>query len=334
MKKNFLSTGDYSAEELEKIIKLAIGYKTGNTKLPDFSDKILTLIFDNPSLRTRLSFESGMAKMKGKTNVLNTSDSWKFEYKDNAIMNEDKQEHIKEAAKVISKYTDLIGIRKCELINKSKEAITISNYGEYKQDIALNKLAELATVPVINMESNMHHPCQSMADMMTLYEKFDGNPKGKKYVLTWVPHLKPLPLATPHSQLITPIILGMDVTLSCPENYELDPEIMEKYKVKTVHDQNEALKGVDVVVAKSWASIKFWGDFESEEKYRKNLSDWMITGKKMQITNNAYLMHCLPMRRNVEITDEVVESKNCLVVEEAENRMWVQMALITYLLNN
>lgn len=332
MKKNFLSTGDYSAQELEKIIKLAIGYKTGQLKLPNFEDKILTLIFDNPSLRTRLSFESGMTKMKGKVNVLNTTDSWKFEYRDNVIMNEDKQEHIKEAAKVISKFTDLIGIRKCELITKSNNSAAISSYEEYKQDIALNKLAELAEVPVINMESNMQHPCQGMADMMTIYEKFGGNPKGKKYVLTWVPHIKPLALATPHSQLITPIILGMDVTLACPKHYELDPEIMKKYKVEVNHNQDEALSGADVVTAKSWGAIKFWGDFESEAKYRKNLNNWIITKEKIDLTNNAYLMHCLPMRRNVEISDEAIESKNSLVIEEAENRMWVQMAIITYLL--
>lgn len=330
MKKHFLTTGDFSKAELESIIQLALSYKKGEN-LPDLSDKILTLIFANPSLRTRLSFESGMKKLKGNVNVLNTADSWQFEYRNGVVMNENKQEHIKEAARVISQYTDIIGIRNCELITTNAEAVNVSNYEDYKKDIAINQLAQYSEVPIINMESNMHHPCQSMADMLTIFEKF-GRPEKKKYVLTWVPHPKSLPLATPHSQLLTPAIFDMDVTLACPEGFELDPKIMAQSGAKVCHNQDEAFKDADVIVAKSWTSLQYFNNLQKEKEYRKNFSDWIVDSEKMSLTNNAIFMHCLPMRRNVEATDEVIDSPNSLIIQEAANRMWAQMGIISYIL--
>ncbi|MDA1061021.1 MAG: N-acetylornithine carbamoyltransferase [bacterium] len=286
--------------------------------MPHFSEKILTAIFANPSLRTRLSFESGMKKMNGKVNILNTQDSWQFEYENGVKMDGDKQEHIKEAAKVISKYTDLIAMRNSALITTQANTDEI-DYQEYKKDIPMTELVKYAEKPVINMESNIYHPCQSMADMMTLCEKF-GDPSKKKYVLTWVPHPKNLPTATPNSQLITPQIFDMDITLACPKGLELDPEIVGS-NFKISHSQKEALENADVVVAKSWFA-----------KNHKGHDDWTITEEKMAITNNAYFMHCLPIRRNIVATDKVIDSPNSLIFQEAENRMWVQMAIINYLL--
>lgn len=330
MKKHFITTSDFSKATLSKIIKTAIDYKNGKN-LPDFSDKILTLIFANPSLRTRLSFESGMKKLKGNVNVLNAQDSWKLQYEDGAVMDQDKQEHIKEAARVMSKYSDLLALRNCELITNPDSTIATSSYEDYKKDTAIMQLAKHALVPVINMESNLYHPCQAMADIMTIYEKF-AKPEKKKYILTWVPHPKPLPLATPNSQLITPAIFDMDITLCCPEGYELDKEILAKTEVKIVHDQNEAFKNADVIMAKSWTNINFFGHWEQEKNYRKNFQNWTVDIKKMSLTNNAIFMHCLPMRRNVEATDAVIDSQNSLIIQEAENRMWSQMAIISYLL--
>lgn len=317
--KHFINTNDFTKEELEKMIEMAINFKNGG-KLPDFSDKILTLIFANPSLRTRLSFESGMKKLKGQVNVLNAQDSWKFEYEDGAIMNQDKQEHIKEAAKVISKYTDLIALRDCSLLSNGGDTEKM-DYAEYKKDIPITQLAKYAEKPVINMESNIYHPCQAMADMMTIHEKF-GKPAKKKYVLTWVPHIKNLPTATPNSQIITPQIFDLDITLVCPKGLELDSEIVGK-NFKIVHDQKEALKNADIVVAKSWLAKST----DADDK------DWILTNEKMSLTNNACFMHCLPLRRNVEVEDAVIDAPYSLILQEAENRMWVQMAIITYLLN-
>ncbi len=181
--KNFITGTEFTKEELQKIINLAISYKNSSQKLPDFSSKLLTLIFANPSIRTRLSFESGMKKMKGVVNVLSSSDSWEFEYQDKVVMNQDKQEHIKEAAQIISNYTDLIALRKSDLMTKLNSTIVSSSWDILKKDQAINQLAKYSNKPIINMESNMFHPCQAMADMQTIMEHFNDI-ENKKYVLT------------------------------------------------------------------------------------------------------------------------------------------------------
>lgn len=332
MKKDFITGAEYPIEELQKIIDLAFSYKRGG-KLPDCSGKMLTLIFANPSLRTHLSFESGMKKMKGGVNVVQTGNSWQFEYKDGIIMNGDKQEHIKEAAKVISRYSDIIALRQSELITTASQHSGASLWEALKQDYAILQLATYADKPVINMESNMFHPCQAMADIMTIIEEL-GNVKKKKYVLTWVPHPKALPLATPHSQLLTPAIFGMDVTIVYPDGFDLDSDVLKMASVNISHNQNEAFKNADVVVAKSWASLRYFGDWGKESVYRKQFEHWTVNEEKMDLTRNAIFLHCLPVRRNVEVTDGVLDSPQSKIIDEAENRMWVQMALISYLINN
>lgn len=340
MKKDFITGAEYSPQELQKIIDLAIDFKKG-IKVPDLSEKMLTLIFANPSLRTHLSFESGMKKMKGEVNVLQTGNSWQFEYKDGVVMNGNKQEHIKEAAQVISRYSDVIALRQSELITTSSHHSDTSSWELLKQDQAISQLAAYAEKPVINMESNMFHPCQAMADVMTITENF-GSTKKKKYVLTWAPHPKALPLATPHSQLLTPALLGMDVTIVHPEGFDLDDDVVKMAFEKALssggsvtisHNQKEVFKNTDVVVAKSWASLSYFGDWEKESAYRKRFEDWTVNEEKMKLTNNAIFLHCLPVRRNVEVTDGVLDGPQSKVIDEAENRMWVQMAIISYLLN-
>ena len=188
----------------------------------------------------------------------------------------------------------------------------------------------------------MFHPCQALADMMTLVEHFK-NAKKKKYVLTWAPHPKPLPLATPHSQLLTPAIFGMDVTLIHPEGFNLDEDILNLAKkeahnsggsLKITHNQKEAFSGADVVVAKSWASLKHFGDWEKEAEYRSRYKNWIVDEEKMSLTNKAIFMHCLPVRRNVVVADAVLDGSQSVVIQEAENRLWSQMALIHYLLTH
>lgn len=337
--KHFITGAEFNHQELAAMIELALDFKHGK-KLPDLHGKILTLIFGNPSLRTRLSFESGMKKMGGHVNVIEAANSWQFEYRDGVIMNEGRPEHIKEAARVISRYSDLIGLRQSELMTTAQSHQNSPAWAELKKDQAITQLARYATRPVINMESNMFHPCQGMADMMTLKEHL-GSLAKKKYVLTWAPHPKALPLATPHSQLLTPAIFGMDVTLVSPEEFPLDPDVVSLAKQKAQesdgslaisHDQRDVFKDADVIVAKSWASLHYFGDWNREAECRAKYADWTVTEEKMKLTNSAVFLHCLPVRRNVVVTDEVLDSKESLVIDEAENRMWVQMAIINYLL--
>lgn len=366
--KNLISGAEFSLTEQKQIIADALAYKkickSGGTsneaiaaastaqKLPDLSGQVLTLLFANPSLRTRLSFETGMKKMQGIVNTISGQDTWQFEYEDGVVMDKDKQEHIKEAAAVLASYSDIIGLRKSELITNttaSQAAAALATdpqtaWSELKADQAINQLALYAKKPVINMESNMFHPCQSLADMMTMTEIFgDSELHNKQYVLTWAPHPKPLPLATPHSQLLTPAIFGMNVTLVHPEGFELDESVMTLAQQKSkeaggtltiTHDQQEAFQGADIIMAKSWASLKYFGDWQAEAAHRAKYTDWTVTASKMALTNSAKFMHCLPVRRNVVVSDEVLDGPNSIVIQEAENRMWIQMAIINYLLNN
>ncbi len=337
--KNFLTTADFSQQELMLMIEKAIAFKNGNIeKIPA---KILTLIFANPSLRTRLSFESGIKKLGGHANVLNANDSWDFEYQEGTTMDANTQEHIKEAAPVISNFSDVIGLRKSELMTKNKNQKIVQTWRELREDTPLNTFAKYSKKPLINMESNMFHPCQSMADMMTIVEKHP-TPQNKKYVITWAPHPKPLPLATPHSQLITPTIFGLDVTLAYPQGFNLDPDIEALAKEKSAqnggsltitNDQQSAFENADIIVAKSWASLEYFGKWEAEKQHRSQFPHWIIDQEKMNLTNNAYFMHCLPVRRNVVVTDEVIDSPQSHVIQQAENRMWIQMAIVSYLLN-
>lgn len=338
--KHFITGVELSLGQLQKIIQNAIRYKNGHS-IPKHTGKILTAIFANPSLRTRLSFESGMTKLRGSANILNASDSWEFEYEEGVTMNGNKQEHIKEAAQVLSAYSDVIALRKSELMTKQTSVEQTQTWSKLKQDNAINKLAKYSTKPIINMESNMFHPCQSLADMMTMVELF-GTVKKKKYVLTWAPHLKPLPLATPHSQILTPSIFGMDVTLVHPEGFDLDGDVIEmcaKHAEQSggsfniSNNQEEAFKNADVIMAKSWASLQYFGNWNEESQHRNNFKNWMITQEKMNNTSQACFMHCLPVRRNVIVSDEVLDTSTSVVIQQAENRMWAQMGLIDYLLS-
>ncbi|MFA5352156.1 MAG: N-acetylornithine carbamoyltransferase [Candidatus Gracilibacteria bacterium] len=334
---HFYNTADFSKSEIEAILANAHKLKAG--EIPKTAlGKIITLVFANLSLRTRLSFESGMKKLGGEANVLNAGDSWDFEYEAGVVMDKNTQEHISEAARVISRYSDLIGIRNCSMMAGGK-----SEGGAWetiKRDKAVTGLMQHATVPVINMESNMYHPCQAMADVMTMQEKL-GNLAGKKVVLSWAPHPRSLPLATPHSQLLLPTQLGANVTLACPLGYELDTDVLEDAKkfcevntaeFKIEHDQATALQDADVVIAKSWTSLKFLGNPEGEAVEKQKLQDWQI--KLANLDPKTYFMHCLPIRRNVVAEDAVIDSPNSLIIKEAENRMWAQMAIMLYLLKN
>lgn len=338
--KHFITTLDYTQEELGTIINLALSLKAGE-KNKLISGKVLGMLLFNPSLRTRLSFASGMYRLGGTAIDLPSSGAYTFEFQEGAVMDKDKIEHIKEAASVISRYCDAIAVRASDLITSSSDSVQVQSWRELKKDTVLQGFAKYATVPVINMESNVWHPCQGLGDAMTIIEKLK-TPKRKKYVLTWSYHPKALPMATPNSQILAASDLGMDVVVAHPKGWELDNEIIESIGIravqaggslKIVNSQEEAFAGADVICAKSWGALKYYGNWDEEKKIRDNLKNWIVNKEKMQLTNNALFMHCLPVRRNVKVTDEVIDSPASIVIDQAENRMWAQMALLIHLLS-
>lgn len=330
--KHFYNTVDFSREEIISMVGVALEMKKGKLNYK-FLGKILGLMFFNPSLRTRISFVAAMHKLGGVAIdiPLNKGDSYGLEFEKGAIMNGATIEHVKEAANVLSKYCDCLGIRASNLITSEAGSVNVSSWEEMKKDTVIKSFMEYAQVPVINLESNVYHPCQGLADAVTLKEKL-GETKGKKYVLTWVYHPKALPMATVHSQLAAACDLGMKVTVVHPAGWELDKEVVGG-NLTFSNDIEEGFRDADVICAKSWGALKYYGDWQAEKEIREKLKHWIVDRQKMQLTNNAYFMHCLPVRRNVEVTDEVLDSKNSIVLDQAENRMWAEMAILLKLLN-
>ncbi|MDD5416294.1 MAG: N-acetylornithine carbamoyltransferase [Candidatus Daviesbacteria bacterium] len=338
--KHFLTTSDFGQQELMNMIKTALVMKKSGWK-KSLQDRILSMFFFNPSLRTRLSFITAMDKLGGLAVDLSSgSGGFPFEFKENAVMDKNTIEHVKEAVPVISRMSDAIAVRASELVTASSKSVKVLSWDEVKKDTTIQSFAKYATVPVVNMESNVYHPCQGLGDAMTIMEKL-GNPKGKKYVLTWVYHPKALPMATANSQILSACDLGMQVTITYPEGWDLDEDIINTAKARArqtggsltlANSQQEAFQDAHIVCAKSWGSIRHYGAWSKEDKIKKGLKHWIVDKQKMDLTDNAYFMHCLPVRRNVEVTDEILDSLSSIVIDEAENRMWIQMAILDYLI--
>lgn len=339
--KHFYNTSDFKRGEINKLINLALDLKKGKIK-KSLKGKTLAMLFFNPSLRTRISFMCAMVKLGGNTFDLSEGKSYTFEYEDGTVMDKNTIEHVKDGARALSKYCDAIGIRSSDLVTNSAESKIVEDWEKVKKDKVLHSFMKYASVPVINMESNVYHPCQGLADAVTIVEKLAlKTPSRKKYVLTWVPHPKALPMATPNSQILAACDLGLNVVVVHPPQWELDKEIMsiaakraKEAEGSLVIDNNQekALKDADFVCVKSWGSLKYYGNWEEEQKIRNGLKNWIVDKEKMNKTNNAIFMHCLPVRRNVEVTDEVLDGKNSVVIDQAENRLWVQMAILLELL--
>jgi len=331
--KHFITIQDHSKEEIVNLIDSAI--KGKNQGFPKkLIGKKIALIFLNPSLRTRASFELGIQELGGHVLVLDPGKGmWNLEFDENVVMDADKPEHIKDAVKVLCKYVDAIAIR-----SFSK----LENLQEDKQDKIINAFVKYSDKPIISMESCLYHPCQALADIMTIKEKFESV-KGKKFVLTWAPHPKALPMAVPNSALLAASKIGMDVTLLSPKKYILDSEIIDKSIQNCKENDSEFLitdnlehgyKDADVIYAKSWGSKDYYGEGDKENELRISLKNWTVDSKKMSLTNNAKFMHCLPVRRNVVVTDDVIDSSNSIVYGQAENRLHAQNALLIKLLGD
>lgn len=329
--KHFLNTQDWSVEALSDLLDLASELKT-NPLNEHLRGKSIALLFLNPSMRTRTSFQLGMQQLGGIAIVLEPGkDAWGVEFNPGVVMDGDAEEHIAEVAGVLSRYVDLIGIRAFP---------KFQDWSRDRTDFVIKALAQHADVPVINMETIVH-PCQELALMQTLRERFD-RVAGRRMVLTWTWHPRPLNTAVANSALLIGTRFGMDVTLLCPEEaYLLDPQYMEAAaanaeasggSLSVSHDIESAYSGADVVYAKSWGALPHYGDPTSEWELRKQYRHFMVDEAKMALTNNGVFSHCLPLRRNIKATDGVMDADYCLALDEAENRLHVQKALMMTLL--
>ncbi|HXV72954.1 MAG TPA: N-acetylornithine carbamoyltransferase [Acidimicrobiia bacterium] len=325
--RHFLNTFDWSLPELQALLEDARSFKTAPHSR-DLEGKTVALLFLNNSLRTRTSFEVGAYHMGGHAVVLTPSGGmWPLEFEKGAVMMGDAEEHAQEAAKVLSRYCDLIGIRAFP---------KFENWEEDRKDLILNAFAEHAEVPVINMET-ITHPCQEMAMTMALQDHV-GDLEGKKFLLTWSYHPKPLNTAVANSALVAAAKFGMDVTLLCPtDEYLLDQRYLDiaesdagtnGQELSITHDIDEAYADADIVYAKSWGALPYFGRWADEKPVRDRFKHFIVDESKMAKTNGAVVSHCLPMRRNVIMTDGVFDSPACIAYDEAENRLHVQKAIM------
>lgn len=326
--RHFLSTEDWSRNELQGLLDRAAAFKSG-VKSRSLEGKSIALLFFNPSLRTRSSFDIGAYQLGGHAIVLDAKGAtWPLEFSDGAIMDGGEEEHVREAARVLSSYVDIIAIR-CFPEFKDWE--------REREDPMITAFAKHATVPVINMETIIH-PCQELAHMLALQERTGGPIAGKNYLLTWVPHPKPLNTAVANSSLLIASKFGANVRILVPDEvYRLDSRYMDAAErftaegggsVTLTTDTEAAYSGADVVYVKSWGALPFYGNWDEEAPFRAKGADFMITPEKMALTNNAVVSHCLPMRRNVKIADAVVDSDAFMGIQEAENRLHVQKAVM------
>jgi len=277
-------------------------------------NKTLGLVFLNPSLRTRMSTQKAAMNLGMNVMVLNIDkEGWALELREGAIMNGTTVEHIKDAAAVMGQYLDIIGVRSFPGLKDREE--------DYAETI-FNKFVEYCGIPLVSLESATRHPLQSLADLVTIEElKTKARPK---VVLTWAPHIKALPQAVPNSFAEWMCRTNVDFTIAQPKGYELSTDFTKGANI--TYDQNAALKDADFIYVKNWSAYEPYG------KILPGNEDWMLTNDKLKLTNNAKVMHCLPVRRNVELSDEILDSPNAAVIQEAGNRVWAAQAVLKRML--
>ena len=329
---NFLTTADFSRAELDALIESALRFKRREDQSQPLAGKSVALVFFNPSLRTRASMQVGLYELGGNPVVLEPGGtSWTLEHRDGAVMDGDKTEHVAEFVRVLGRYCAAIGVR---------TFAALKNWEEERADPVLNAFAKYSEVPIINLESAMHHACQALADMMTVREKLGAG--RKRVVLTWAWHPKALPMAVPNSFALAAAQVGHELVIAQPPGYELDDELLQTLQdhsaaaggaIEITNDITAAFGTADVVYAKSWGAKQFYGtperDIAERAQYRET---WIVDKQKMASTNSAIFMHCLPVRRNVIVTDDVIDSRASAVIDEAENRLHVQKAIIANLI--
>lgn len=313
--KNFISVAD--AGDITALVNKALAYKSDPLRDKALgTNKRMGLLFLNPSMRTRLSTQIAAANLGMEAIVFNVGqEGWQLEFEDEAIMSGSTVEHVKDAAPILGKYFDILGIRTFPSL-KNKE----DDYSE----LYIKQFIKYAGIPVISLESATLHPLQSLTDIITITETFKEK-RRPKIVLTWAPHVKALPqcVANSFSQWIT--AWGhADFVITHPEDYELDPVFTKGAAI--THDQDYALRDADFVYVKNWSTYADYG------RIYCNDPEWMLTTEKLLPTNHAKVMHCLPVRRNVELSDEVLDSFNSVVTAQGSNRIWAAQAVLSEIL--
>lgn len=314
--KNFISVKDVN--NIDALVANALAYKAN-----PFADKTLGvgkrigLLFLNPSLRTRLSTQVAASNLGLESIVFNVDkEGWAMEFEEGAIMSGNTVEHVKDAAPILGNYFDIICIRAFPSLKNKAD--------DYSEEV-MNAFIKYAGVPIVSLESATLHPLQSLADILTITE--NTTVKKAKIVLTWAPHIKPLPQCVPNSISQWVNAWGKaDFVVTHPEDYELDEQFTNGATIK--YNQDEALKDADFVYVKNWSTYRDYG------RIYTNDPSWMLTADKLKLTNNAKVMHCLPVRRNVELSDEVLDGSNSIVTQQASNRVWAAQAVLSEILKN
>jgi len=315
--KNFLSVHD--AGNIDRLVTTALNFKKNPLASQTLGKgKRMGLLFLNPSMRTRLSTQIAAQNLGMEAVVFNASqDGWSLEFEEGTVMNGSTAEHVKDAAPILGKYFDILGVRTFPSLKNRQE--------DYSEKI-LQQFVKYANIPVVSLESATVHPLQSLTDIITISERLPLKTKAKpKVVLTWAPHVKPLPQCVANS--FSEWVNTWDQTefvIANPQGYELDNDFTNGATV--TNNQAHALKDADFVYVKNWSSFKEYGKIIPVQ------NDWMLTNKKLSVTNNAKVMHCLPVRRNIELSDEVLDSENSIITEEAGNRVWAAQAVLSEIL--
>ena len=313
--KNFISVKD--VDDINALVEQSLHCKANPFAAKELgAGKRIGLFFLNPSLRTRLSTQIAATNLGMEAIVFNVDkEGWALEFAEGAIMNGTTVEHIKDAAPVLGQYFDILCVRTFPAL--------LNREDDYAETI-INQFIKFAGVPIVSLESATLHPLQSLADIITIKETFKGTAK-PKVVLSWAPHVKALPQCVANSFAQWVSAWGeAELIITHPEGYELDEKFTNGATI--MHDQDEALQYADYVYVKNWSSYHDYGKIISTDP------SWMLTTKKLQLTNDAKIMHCLPVRRNVELSDEVLDSKNSLITQQAGNRVWAAQAVLSEIL--
>ncbi len=315
--KQFISVHDVTS--INAMVQKALAYKANPLKDKGLgNNKRIGLLFLNPSMRTRLSTQIAAQNLGMEVIVFNVGqDGWALEFEEEAIMSGSTVEHVKDAAPILGNYFDILCIRTFP---------SLKNRDDDYSELYIKQFIKYAGIPVVSLESATLHPLQSLTDIITIKESFTVK-RRPKIVLTWAPHVKPLPqcVANSFSQWIN--AWGeADFVITHPEDYELDEQFTKGATI--THDQDAALKDADFVYVKNWSTFSDYG------RIYCNDPAWMLTNEKLKATNNAKVMHCLPVRRNVELSDEILDGPNSIVTQEAANRVWAAQSVLSEILTN
>ena len=329
--KRFLDLADLPRDEVVALLELARRLQE-HPEPQALAGKILGLLFFNPSLRTLASFQAGMARLGGNSFVITPGQgTWQLETRLGVEMSGAAAEHVREGIPVLASYCDALGIR------------AFADGKDLRSDLAettFSSMTSLVDKPLVNLESAMNHPCQALADWKTMDDL--GVPRKGRFVLSWVYHPRALPLAVPAAALHMAAFRGMEVVVLRPDGFALPPEIMAKAQraaaasggsVRETNDRADALEGAQIVYAKEWGSPAHYGDADADARLRRNLTGWCVRNDWFEKTaTDCRLMHCLPVRRNTAVADEILDGPRSAVQQEAHNRLVVQMAVLYKLL--